>query len=390
MSFRVADRVAQLPPYIFSEINFLKDQARSRGVDLLSLGIGDPDLPTPQPIVERMIQAIQKPANHTYSPYEGSELFRSAARRWFGRRFGVSLESNQCAALIGSKEGIAHFPMAFLNPGDSAIYPSPGYPVFETAITLAGARAIALPLKPENGFLPQAKQVEQLFLSHRPKYLLLNFPSNPTSVVCPKGTLEEIVYLAKKHSVILAYDNAYSEIYFDDKHRPASLLEIPGALDVAIEFHSLSKTFNMTGWRVGFVVGNPELIAGLIKYKTNIDSGPFLAAQDAGAFALDNAEMLTAPLRTVYLERMKIATRALGALGIEYVEPKATFYVWARVPGNRSSMEFTKALIESEGLVVTPGIGFGREGEGFFRLSLTTGEAQLKTAFERLGRHLAR
>ncbi|MBI1859809.1 MAG: aminotransferase class I/II-fold pyridoxal phosphate-dependent enzyme [Deltaproteobacteria bacterium] len=388
MSFRVADRVAQLPPYIFSEINVIKAQAKARGVELLSLGIGDPDLPTPSVIVEKMVAAVKKPTNHAYSPYEGSELFRDAARHWFQRRFGVALETKNIIALIGSKEGIAHFPMAFINAGEGAVYPSPGYPVFETSITLAGGRAIPLPLKAEHGFVPQAKQVEQIFLSQRPKYMLLNFPSNPTSVVCPRETLEEIVYLAKRHSVILAYDNAYSEIYFDEKRRPISLLEIPGAEDVAIEFHSLSKTFNMTGWRVGFAAGNPDLVAGLLKYKTNIDSGPFLAAQEAGAFALDQAEVITPPIRAVYAERLAYAKKALGKLRIEYLDPSATFYVWAKVPGNRSSMDFAIKLIEAEGLVVTPGIGFGKDGEGFFRLALTTDLANLKIAFDKLTRFL--
>lgn len=389
MNIRVADRVSQLPPYIFSEINTLKAKAKARGIDLLSLGIGDPDLPTPQGIVDKMIESVKRAENHTYSPYDGSELFKASVCRWFSKRFGVSLSTNHCVALIGSKEGIAHFPMAFLNPGDVALFPSPGYPVFESAITLAGGRAVALPLKAENGFLPQPKQIEQLFLTQRPKYLLLNFPSNPTSVVCSRELLEDTVHLAKKYSVILAYDNAYSEIYYDGKKRPMSLLEIPGAMDVAIEFHSLSKTFNMTGWRVGFAVGNPDLVAGLLKYKTNVDSGPFLAAQEAGAYALDNAEIITAPIRKVYRERFEVARERLKQLKIEFISPTATFYVWARVPGNLSSMAFAAKLIETEGLVVTPGIGFGKEGEGFFRLALTVPTPQIHKAFDKLERFLS-
>lgn len=390
MNFRVADRVAQLPPYIFSEINAIKARAKAKGVNLLSLGIGDPDLPTPSVIVEKMAEAVRKPTNHVYSPYDGSDLFKEAACRWFSRRFGVALTPNQCMALIGSKEGIAHFPMAFLNPGDVALFPSPGYPVFETSIALAGGRAVPLPLKAEYGFIPQPKHVEQLFLTQRPKYLLLNFPSNPTSAVCSREVLEDIVCLAKKHNVILAYDNAYSEIYYDEKRRPMSILEIPGASDVALEFHSLSKTFNMTGWRIGFAVGNAELISGLLKYKTNIDSGPFLAAQEAGSYALDNANSITAPLRAVYRERCEVARRQLDRLKIEYLVPTASFYIWARVPGNRSSMEFVTSLIEAEGLVLTPGIGFGKEGEGFFRLALTVPVDLLNDAFDRLERFLAR
>ena len=390
MKYEIADRIRQLPPYIFSEINEMKSKAKAKGIELLSLGIGDPDLPTPLAIVKKMQESVAQAANHAYSPYEGSDHFREAVVRFYNRRFGVSLQKGQVTALIGSKEGIAHFPMAFLNPGDNALYPSPGYPVFATSIALAGGNAIPLPLTAEKAFLPDVQVVEKLFQIHKPKYLLLNFPSNPTSVVCPENILQDIIYLAKKYGVILAYDNAYSEIYLDHSKRPRSILQMAGALDVCIEFGSLSKTFNMTGWRVGFATGNPELVSGLIKYKTNIDSGPFLAAQEAGAYALDNAETITPSIREVYADRIAFASLALEKLGIEFLKPNATFYIWAKVPGSQSSMEFAKLLIETQGLVVTPGIGFGKEGEGFFRMALTTDLVRLEIAFEKLKRFLAK
>ncbi len=388
VSFRQSDRLLGLPPYIFSEINAIKAEAQKKGVQLLSLAIGDPDLPTPQPILDALHQASLKAENHAYSPYEGTLAFRKAVAEWFQGRFGATLNpESEVLALIGSKEGLAHFPLAFCNPGDRCLVPSPGYPIFSTSIQLAGAIAVPVPLRAQNGFLPDVKELERLMIQHQPKYLLLNFPSNPTSATCSRDLLMEVVALAKRHNVILGYDNAYSEMYFDTP--PLSLMEIPGAKDIGIEFHSFSKTFNMTGWRLGFAVGNPSLIAGLARVKTNIDSGPLLAVQEAGIFALKNHNALVTPLREIYRERRELALAGLRDLGIEYFKPEATFFVWAKVPKEMSSMAFTKELIAAEGLVVTPGIGFGEHGEGFFRLSLTVSNAAIKEAIEKLRRYLA-
>jgi LL-diaminopimelate aminotransferase len=387
MKFTQSDRLLAMPPYIFSEINTIKAEAEKRGVKLLSVGIGDPDLPTPKAIVEKFVDAIRKPENHAYSPYEGTIGFRNAVAEWFLGRFNVKLNpATEVIALIGSKEGIAHFPLAFCNSGDKCLYPSPGYPIFSTAVLLAGGIPVPVPHRPENNFLPDVEELESLIVQHKPKYILLNFPSNPTSATCSREKMAEFVNLAKKHGTILVCDNAYSEIYFNPSEKPVSVLEIEGAKDVAIEFHSLSKSFNMTGWRIGFAVGNPTLIAGLLRAKTNIDSGPLLAVQEAAIFALNNAERLIAPLRDVYARRRAIVLKGLQDMGIEYFEPKSTFFVWAKVPGNRSSMEFTKELIAKQGLVVTPGIGFGAEGEGFFRMSLTVSEEKLLEALTRLKR----
>lgn len=382
---RQATRLEELPPYIFSEINAIKAAATKKGIQLLSLGIGDPDLPTPTAIIEKLKQAADKPSNHVYSPYEGTLEFRQSVATWFAARFGTKLNpETEVMALIGSKEGIAHFPMAFVNPGDKCLYPSPGYPIFQTAIQLAGGIPIPLPLRPELGFLPDLNELETMLLVHQPKYLLINFPSNPTSATCPRETMEGIVRLAQKTGTILVSDNAYSEIYYEAKDKPVSVLEIPGAKDIAIEFHSFSKTFNMTGWRIAFAAGNASLIAGLTRIKTNIDSGPLLAVQETASFALTRSAEFCDPIREVYRQRRAVLLQGLKAIGIEYFEPKATFFVWAKVPGGRDSMTFTKELIEKAGLVVTPGIGFGKEGDAFFRLALTVPVPAIEDAIERL------
>lgn len=381
----LSNRLLSLPPYIFSELNRLKADAQSRGIKLTSLAIGDPDLPTPGPIVEAMVDALKDPSTHMYSPYEGTAEFREAVARYMGNRFGVTVDpKRECTALIGSKEGIAHFPVAFLNPGDVALYPSPGYPVFQSAIILADARAVSYPLTAQDGFLPDPKTIDALMREHQPKYILLNFPSNPTSALCSKERLAEIVKVARQHQVIIAYDNAYSEIYYDAKDKPPSILEIEGAKDIAIEFHSLSKTFNMTGWRIGFAVGNEKLVQGLLKVKTNIDSGPLMSVQRASAFALDNSEKIAGPIREVYLERRNVLEECLRKAGIEFLPLRATFFAWARVPGNQLSMDFCKSLIEKHGLVVTPGVGFGKEGEGFFRLAMTVPSDKIREAASKL------
>lgn len=391
MSHRQADRLEALPPYIFSEINAIKADAEKRGIQLLSLGIGDPDKPTPQAIVEKLKEGVGNPANHVYSPYEGTKAFRAGVARWMESRFGVTVNPDrEVVALIGSKEGIAHFPVAFCNPGDTCLFPSPGYPVFETSITLAGGKAVPIPLRPENAFLPDPKELDRLCAEHSPKYVLLNFPSNPTSATASLDLLTEIVAIAKRRGTVLLYDNAYSEIYFDDAKKPPSILQVPGARDVALELQSFSKTFNMTGWRIAFAVGNDDLAQGLLRAKTNIDSGPLLAVQEAAVYALDHAAVLTEPIRRLYTERKLTVEKGLRRLGIEYFAPEATFFLWAKVPGQMKSMDFTKALIEKEGLVVTPGIGFGKEGEGFFRLALTVDTPRIEDALARLARFLGK
>jgi len=382
-------RLQELPPYIFSEINAIKADAQKRGVSLLSLAIGDPDQPTPELIVRKLQEATSRPENHVYSPYEGTQEFKRAVARWFHERFNVKLNADtEVLALIGSKEGIAHFPIAFVNPGDKCLYPSPGYPIFQTAISLVGGIPIPVPHRETHGFIPNLDELESLLVLHRPKYLLINFPSNPTSAVVNREFLTELVFLARKYETILVSDNAYSEMYYDERDKPLSILEIPGAMDLAIEFQSFSKTFNMTGWRIAYAAGNAKLIAGLLRAKTNIDSGPLLSVQQASIYALENALTLSEPIRELYRKRKTIIVEGLDKLGIQYLDPRATFFLWAKVPTKESSMEFAKRLIEKEGLVVTPGIGFGKEGEGYFRLALTVPNASLEDAIQRLGRAL--
>ena len=391
IQFTQSERLQSLPPYIFSEINAIKADAQKRGVELLSLAIGDPDQPTPAPIIEALKKASEDPSTHAYSPYEGTMSFKVQVASWFEKRFGVTLNpETEILALIGSKEGIAHFPMAFVNPGDKCLYPSPGYPIFSTAIQLAGGIPVPLPHRWENQFQPDLEELETLLLVHQPKYILLNFPSNPTSAICSREVMTRLVSLAHKHKTILVSDNAYSEMYFDEKDKPLSILEIPGAKDVAIEFHSFSKTFNMTGWRIGFAVGNPSLIAGLLRVKTNIDSGPLLAVQKASEFALAHSETLCKPIRDLYRVRRDILLQGLNKMGVEYFHPKATFFVWTKVPGKELSMDFTKRLISEHGLVITPGIGFGKEGEGFFRIALTVSNSHLEDALRRLDKAVSR
>lgn len=386
---RLAKRIAELPAYIFSEINVLKAEAQKKGVSLTSLAIGDPDQPTPKAIIEKIKEAAEKQPNHLYSPYEGTLAFRKSVADYFVKRFGVSVDpETEIVSLIGSKEGIAHFPLAFCDPGDRALYPSPGYPVFQTCIQIAGGVAIPVPHRPENQFLPDLNELESLLKTHTPKFMILNYPSNPTTAMVSREKLKDIVDLAKQYNTIIVYDNAYSEIYYDEKHKPLSILEIPGAKDIAIEFHSLSKTFNMTGWRLGYAVGNRTLVQGLLRTKTNIDSGPLLSVQEAGCYALANAEALAEPIRQVYRERRKVVLDGLDDLKIEYFYPHATFFIWARVPNGQPSFEFTKSLIEKQGLVVTPGIGFGKEGESYFRLAMTVETKQIAQCLERLATYL--
>lgn len=388
-SFRMAERLESLPPYIFSELNRIKAEVAAKGVDLLSLAIGDPDKPTPDAIVKKMQELIGNGKLHGYSPYEGIPSFRNAVAVWMKERFGADVDPNkEVIALIGSKEGIAHFPVAYCNPGDKVLYPDPGYPIFSTAVSLAGGIPVPMALKLENGFLPDLNVVEQQLINEKPKFMILNFPGNPTSTMASRSMLTELVALAKKHNTAIVYDNAYSEIYFDPNNKPLSILEIEGAKDIAIEFHSFSKTYNMTGWRLGFAVGNRDLVAALLKAKTNIDSGPFPAVQETGVYCLQNSNLLSDPIRELYKERREVMLSTLNDLKIEYFAPMATFYVWAMVPNKGKSMDFCKRLIETEGLVTTPGIGFGAEGEHFFRFALTVDAPLIAQAAERLKRFM--
>ncbi|WP_447975173.1 LL-diaminopimelate aminotransferase [Nitrospira sp. Kam-Ns4a] len=378
-----AGRIKSLPPYLFAAIDEMKRAALARGVDIINLGIGDPDLPTPAPIIERLKQAAADPKHHQYPSYEGMLSFRQAVANWYRRRFGVMLDpATEVLTLIGSKEGIGHIPLAFVDPGDVVLVPSPGYPVYPVGTSFAGGVPYVMPLLKQNGFLPDLDAVPK-DVARRAKLMFLNSPNNPTSVVMSKDYFARAVAFAQEHRIIVCHDAAYSEIYYDGR-RPPSFLEAPGAKEVGIEFHSLSKTFNMTGWRIGFAVGNQQVLQGLLKIKSNLDSGVFQAVQEAGITALDLDDTLTPDLRRIYQERRDVLVPGLQQLGLEVDLPPAAFYVWVTVPKGYTSTSFTAHLLEKAGIVTTPGNGFGEPGEGYIRMTVTTSKERLAEAVERI------
>ncbi|MEJ5365370.1 MAG: LL-diaminopimelate aminotransferase [Desulfosoma sp.] len=383
MKVDFADRVKNLPPYLFKEIDRLKAELLAKGVDVINLGVGDPDLPTPPHIIERLKTAAEDPANHQYPLYSGMNDFRDAVARWYKRRFDVDLDpATQVLTLIGSKEGIAHLPLAFINPGDTALVPSPAYPVYQVAVMFAGGTSHIMPLRKENAFLPDLDAIPQE-TARRAKLLFINYPNNPTGAVADASFFEKVVAFAKRNDLIVCHDAAYSEMAFDG-YRPMSFLQVPGAMDVGIEFHSLSKTYNMTGWRIGFAVGNAHVIAGLAQIKSNVDSGVFNAVQLAGMEALDGDQQCVREMQAVYQERRDILIEGLRRAGLNPEPPKATFYVWCPTPPGVSSAEFTARLLKEAGIVTTPGSGFGEPGEGYVRMALTVDKERIREAVDRI------
>ncbi len=380
-----AERLKQLPPYLFMEIDRLKGEVQSRGVDIIDLGVGDPDLPTPARILQRLNQAAVDPKNHRYPSYSGMNDFRKVVAGWYRRRFGATLDpEKEVVTLIGSKEGIAHFPLAYLNPGDLSLVASPGYPVYHIGTLFAGGHSYFLPLLKENRFLPDLSQIPGDVISQA-KILFINYPNNPTAAVADRAFFEQVVRFAQENQVIVAHDAAYSEIAYDG-YRPLSFMEIPGAKEVGIEFHSLSKTYNMTGWRIGFAVGNARLIAGLSQIKSNIDSGAAQAIQWAGIEALEGPQDCLTELNAIYQKRRDLMVAGLKKVGLGVEAPRATFYLWIEVPKGYTSTRTTAHLLEQAGIVTTPGNGFGDPGEGYFRISLTVPEERLEEAVSRLNR----
>jgi LL-diaminopimelate aminotransferase len=385
MKIEKARRIEQIPPYLFAEIDKKKEEMRQKGLDLIDLGIGDPDLPTPKPIIERLKNAAEDPRNHRYPSYEGTMEFRTAVAKWYDRRFRVKLDpKTEVLSLIGSKEGIAHIPLAFVNPGDYVLVPSPGYPVFRVSTLFAGGTPYFLPLRKENRFLPNLSEIPK-GVAEKAKLLFINYPNNPTSAIAEKSFFEEVVAFAQRYQIIVCHDAAYSEIAFDG-YEPPSFLGVNRGKEVGIEFHSLSKTFNMTGWRIGFVVGQSEIIAGLGRVKTNIDSGLFQAIQEAGTEALNHFDTPLPEIIKIYERRRNVMVEGLQGIGLALEKPKATFYLWIQVPKGYTSAQFTTLLLEQAGIVGTPGNGFGEAGEGYIRMAITVDEARLKEAIERLKR----
>jgi LL-diaminopimelate aminotransferase len=378
-----AERLKRLPPYLFKEIDRQKAAVRAKGVDIIDLGVGDPDMPTPPHIIEALKDAAADPANHRYPSYSGMDDFNKAAARWYKDRFGVDLDpSSEVVTLIGSKEGIAHVPLAFINPGDAALVASPGYPVYHTASQFAGGEPYFMDLRKENGFLPELEAIPPE-VAHRAKMMFINYPNNPTAAVATGEFFESVVAFAKEYNVIVCHDAAYSEMAYDG-FRPMSFLEAKGAKSVGMEFHSLSKTYNMTGWRIGFAVGNAQVIDGLGQIKSNIDSGAFQAIQIAGIAALEGDQSCVEKMRSTYEARRDVLIAGLRAAGLLVEKPLATFYVWMEVPEGYTSTEMTSRLLTEAGIVTTPGNGFGAAGEGYVRMALTVGRERLVEAVERI------
>ena len=383
INVELASRVKNLPPYLFATIDKMKQEAKAKGVDLIDLSIGDPDIPTPGHIVDAMKTAVGKAEHHRYPSYEGMLSFREAVAGWYKRRFNVTIDpATEALSLIGSKEGIGHIPLAFVEPGDTVLVPSPGYPVYPVSVMFAGGESFFMPLREGNGFLPDLKAVPEATLK-KTKLMFINYPNNPTSAVAPKVFYEEVIALAGKYNIIVCHDAAYSEIYFDDE-KPLSFMQIDGAKDVGIEFHSLSKTYNMTGWRIGFAVGNREVLAGLGKIKSNLDSGVFQAVQEASITALNTDETVLSDIRKTYQDRRDALYEGLKAMGIEVIKPKASFYLWAKVPKQFDSSSFVAHILDKAGVLTTPGNGFGAPGEGYVRFALTVPVGRMKEAVERL------
>jgi LL-diaminopimelate aminotransferase len=380
---RIAERLKRLPPYLFAEIDRLKAEVKARGVDVIDLGVGDPDLPTPSHIIKRLQQSALDPRNHRYPSYSGMDDFKSCVARWFERRFGVELDPDtEVVSLIGSKEGIAHTPLAFVDPEDVVLIPDPAYPVYQAATIFAGGRPVVLPLEAERGFLPDLESIKGE-VAQRAKMLFINYPNNPTAAVAPREFFNSVVEWALSNEVIVCHDAAYCELAFDG-YRAPSILEVKGAREVAVEFHSLSKTYNMTGWRIGFAVGNSEIISGLGRVKTNVDSGIFQAIQHAGMAALEGPQSCVEENIRVYTRRRDILVNGLREAGLSVNIPKATFYVWCRVPQGYTSTQFTAHLLGEMGIVSTPGNGFGEKGEGYVRFALTVPEERIEEAIERI------
>jgi LL-diaminopimelate aminotransferase len=380
---QLADRIKNLPPYLFASIDKMKQEAIRQGKDIINLGIGDPDLPTPAPIIERLQKAAEDPRHHQYPSYEGMLIFRKAVAQWYQRRFKVTLDpESEVLTLIGSKEGIGHFPLAFINPGDIALMTSPGYPVYHAGTLFAGGKSYFIPLRAENGFLPDLAAIPS-DVARDAKILFINYPNNPTAATADKHFFESVVDFARRNNIIVVHDAAYSEVFYDGQ-RPTSFLEAEGAKEVGVEFHSLSKTYNMTGWRIGFAVGNKEVLAALGRVKSNLDSGVFQAVQEAGIAAMDMDDSVLEIIRKIYQERRDILIPGLQKLGFKVNAPLASFYVWIPTPPKTSSSDFTALLLSKTAIVTTPGNGFGEAGEGYIRMTLTTSKERIEEALDRM------
>ncbi|RUS95555.1 aspartate aminotransferase [Dulcicalothrix desertica PCC 7102] len=378
-----AERIQNLPAYPFARLDELKANARQQGLDLIDLGMGNPDGSTPQPVIDAAVKALQNPANHGYPPFEGTASFRGCITNWYYRRYGVKLDSDsEALPLLGSKEGLAHLALAYINPGDVVLVPSPSYPVHFRGPLIAGGEVYSLVLKPENNWLIDLAAIPDE-VAHKAKILYFNYPSNPTAATAPREFFEEIVAFARKYEILLVHDLCYAELAFDG-YQPTSLLEIPGAKEIGVEFHTMSKTYNMAGWRVGFVVGNRHVIQGLRTLKTNLDYGIFAALQSAAETALQLPDTYLYEVQKRYQTRRDFLIEGLSQLGWDVPKTKATMYLWIPCPPGMSSTDFALDVLQKTGVVVTPGNAFGSGGEGYVRVSLISECDRLGEVLRRL------
>jgi len=380
---KLARRIEALQPYLFVEINKKIAEKKAKGEDVVSFAIGDPDIPTPPHIIKRLCEAAQDPANHRYPESAGMPELRQAIADWYKRRFNVTLDpATEVLPLIGSKEGIGHIAFCFIDPGDTALVPDPAYPVYSIGTQLAGGRPYYLPLKAENGFLPNLKGIQD-FILKKTKVLWLNYPNNPTGAVAGLDFFNQAAEFAKQNNILICHDGPYSEVAYDG-YQPVSFMQAEGAKEVAVEFHSLSKTYNMTGWRIGMVVGNADAIGALRTLKSNLDSGIPQAIQYMAIEALNGPQDCVTEHNAIYQRRRDLICEVLNKIGLEVTVPKASLYIWAKVPEGYNSVELTTDLLDTVGVAVTPGVGYGRSGEGYVRLSLTIPDVLLVKGLSRL------
>jgi LL-diaminopimelate aminotransferase len=382
---KTASRLDRIPPYLFAEIDRRRDEAVARGVDIINMGIGDPDKPTPDIVLQAMHRAIDDPSTHNYPPYKGTKAYREAAAAWFERRFGVGgwNPDTEVISSIGSKEAIHNTFLAFVDPGDFTLIPDPAYPVYRTSTIFAGGEYYTMPLVPEREYLPDLDAIPDE-VARKAKLLWINYPNNPTGALATLEFFEKLVHFAKKYDILICHDNAYSEMAYDG-YKPPSIFQVPGAKDVALEYLSCSKAYNMTGWRIGFVIGNAMGIGGLGQVKTNIDSGAFKAIQEAAIAAFGMSDERLQELMLVYQNRRNILVDGLCSLGWPLTAPKATLYVWAPIPKSfKTSLEFISTLLDKCGIIVPPGNGYGAYGEGYFRIALTVPDDRMREAIDRM------
>jgi LL-diaminopimelate aminotransferase len=380
-----AERLKRIPPYLFMELRQKIGRAKAAGIDVISLAIGDPVEPTPEEVIAELARTARDPENHRYPTDEekGMLSFREAVARWYAQRYDVAVDpQKEVIALIGSKEGCHHFALARVNPGDTVLMTDPGYPAYRASILIAGGEPVNVPIRPERGYLPVLRDIPT-DVARRASAMFLNYPNNPTGAVATVPFLRELVDFARTYDIAVCYDNPYIEMVFDDE-RPLSFLSVPGAIDVGVELNSLSKPFNMTGWRIGMALGNPDLIAAISKVKENTDSGIFNAIQYAGIAAFTRCAGHIPHMLQIYARRRELVVATLRQIGFEYQPPKGTFYLWVPTPRGMTSLAFADLLLEKAHVVVAPGPGYGEFGEGFFRISLTVPDARLEEAMERI------